>query len=59
MDKAFSVDEPPFKVTASNITQDKETRIGDWTDAQIRTLLRKGARPNGTPIATVMPTGLY
>jgi mono/diheme cytochrome c family protein len=63
MDKAFSgflqFDEPPFKVTASNITQDKETGIGNWTDAQIRTLLRKGVRPNGTPIATVMPTGFY
>ena len=29
----LSWDEPPFKVTASNITQDKETGIGAWTDA--------------------------
>ena len=38
MDKAFSGglswDEPPFKVTAPNITPDKETGIGNWTDAQ-------------------------
>ena len=63
MEKAFSGglswDEPPFKVTAANITQDKDTGIGSWTDAQIKTLLRTGKRPNGVPIASVMPTGFY
>ncbi len=38
MEKAFSgglsCDEPPFKVTAPNITPDKETGIGNCTDAQ-------------------------
>jgi mono/diheme cytochrome c family protein len=62
-DKALSggleFDEPPFKVTAANITQDKDTGIGNWTDAQIKTLLRTGKRPNGVPIAAVMPTGFY
>ena len=33
----LSCDEPPFKVTAPNITPDKETGIGNWTDAQIKT----------------------
>jgi mono/diheme cytochrome c family protein len=55
----LSWDEPPFKVTAPNITQDKETGIGKWTDAQIKTLLRTGMRPNGVHIAMVMPTGFY
>ena len=55
----LSWDEPPFKVTAPNITQDKETGIGSWTDAQIKTLLRTGMRPNGVHIAMVMPTGFY
>lgn len=55
----LSWNEPPFKVTASNITQDKETGIGGWTDAQIKTLLRTGTRPNGVHIAMVMPTGFY
>ena len=63
MEKAFSggltFDEPPFKVTASNITQDKETGIGSWTDAQIKTALRKGVRPNGTPLAMIMPSDFY
>ncbi len=52
-------DEPPFKVTGSNITQDKETGIGGWTDAQIKHLLRTGQRPNGVQIAEVMPTSFY
>lgn len=52
-------DEPPFKVVASNITQDKETGIGGWTDAQIKHLLRTGQRPNGVQIAEVMPTSFY
>ena len=52
-------DEPPFKVTASNITQDKDTGIGKWSDADIKKLLRDGVRPDGTPIAPVMPTGFY
>jgi mono/diheme cytochrome c family protein len=63
MDKAFSGglswDEPPFKVTAPNITQDKDTGIGNWSDADIKKLLRTGVRPNGVQIAEVMPTSFY
>ena len=63
MEKAFSGglswDEPPFKVTAPNITPDKETGIGKWTDAEIKTLLRTGIRPTGNHIAMIMPTGFY
>ncbi len=63
MEKAFSggleFDEPPFKVTASNITMDKDTGIGSWSDADLKKLLRTGIKPNGTPIAVVMPTGFY
>ena len=57
-EKAFSgfleFDEPPFKVTAPNITPDKETGIGKWTRAQIRTAILTGKRPNGTPLAEIM-----
>lgn len=63
MDKAFSGglswDEPPFKVTAPNITQDKATGIGAWSDADIKKLMRTGKRPNGVQIAEVMPTAFY
>jgi mono/diheme cytochrome c family protein len=55
----LSWDEPPFKVTAPNITQDKETGIGSWTDAQIKTLLLTGKNPHGIQVAEVMPTSFY
>src|SRR5690349_18765150 len=55
----LSWDEPPFKVTAPNITQDKETGIGKWSDADIKKVLRTGIRPDGVHIAMVMPTGFY
>ena len=42
-------DEPPFNVTAPNITPDKETGIGNWTDDHIKTLLLTGKHPNGVP----------
>jgi len=62
-EKAFTggleFDEPPFKVTAPNITPDKETGIGKYTPAQVKKLLTTGKRPNGTPLAEVMPTGFY
>ena len=38
-------DEPPFDVTAPNITPDKETGIGNWTDAQIKTMMLTGKIP--------------
>jgi len=62
-DKALSggmhFDEPPFDVTASNITPDKDTGIGSWSDAELKTFLRTGVRPNGVPVAVVMPTAFY
>jgi mono/diheme cytochrome c family protein len=59
LSSGLSWDEPPFKVTASNITQDKETGIGSWTDEQIKTALRKGQRPNGVQLAAIMPYDFY
>jgi len=55
----LSWDEPPFKVTAPNITQDKDTGIGKWSDADIKKLMRTGLMPNGVHIAMIMPTGFY
>lgn len=52
-------DEPPFKVTAPNITQDRETGIGKWSDADIEKLLRKGVRPDGVQSAMIMPSDFY
>lgn len=63
MEKAFSGglswDEPPFKVTAPNITPDKETGIGRFSDADIKKMLRKGVKPDGTQLAMIMPSDFY
>jgi mono/diheme cytochrome c family protein len=52
-------DEPPFKVTAPNITADKDSGVGSWSDADLTKVLRTGVRPNGVQIAMVMPTNFY
>ena len=59
LSSGLSWDEPPFKVTASNITQDKETGIGAWSDADIKKALQKGERPNGVQLAAIMPSDFY
>ena len=48
---------PPFAGTASNITQDRETGIGAWTDAEIGRAITQGMRPNHGRMAGV-PLGL-
>ena len=52
-------DEPPFDVTASNITPDKITGIGSWSDAELKRGLVEGVRPNGVPLAPIMPNAFY
>ena len=44
---------------ASNITPDKETGIGNWTDEQIKRAIQNGVRPNGVPLSPHMPFGFY
>jgi mono/diheme cytochrome c family protein len=62
-DKAFSGgltwDEPPFTVTASNITQDRDTGIGKWKPDDLKKFMTSGVRPNGVHVAPLMPTGFY
>src|SRR5215207_1815230 len=52
-------DEPTFRVKGANITPDKDTGIGNWSDADIKKALQQGVRPNGTPIAPIMPYSFY
>jgi hypothetical protein len=42
-----------------NITQDKETGIGGWTDEQIIAAIREGKRPDGENLFPVMPYLMY
>jgi len=52
-------DEEPFKAYASNITPDRETGIGNWTDAQLIKAIREGIRPDGSVIGPPMPIMFY
>ena len=52
-------DEPWFTVKGANITPDKETGIGAWSDDELRKTLLTGVRPNGVTLATVMPYPFY
>jgi mono/diheme cytochrome c family protein len=47
--------EPFFTVKGSNLTPDRDTGIGAWSDADIKRALTEGVRPNGVPLAMVMP----
>jgi mono/diheme cytochrome c family protein len=44
---------------ASNITPDRATGIGKWTDDQIATAIRTGVRPDGKRLAPIMPYPFY
>ena len=50
---------PEMILITANITQDKETGIGAWTDAEIVTALTKGVRPDGGKLHPIMPYGFY
>lgn len=39
----------------SNLTRDKDTGLGGWTDDQIATALTRGIRPDGRKLALIMP----
>ncbi len=53
-------DEKPFTTYATNITQDRETGIGAWSDDEIILAFREGMRPRGGRIiGPPMPIGLY
>jgi mono/diheme cytochrome c family protein len=38
-----------------NLTPDKETGLGDWTDDQIISAITAGVRPDGRRLAPIMP----
>lgn len=42
-------------IPARNITQDKETGIGNWTDGEIYRAIVMGVSKDGEPLAPVMP----
>jgi len=55
--RAFPI--PLGTVYSTNITPDKETGLGSWTDQQIRDAIVKGVRSDGSNIIPVMPYEAY
>lgn len=55
----FKIVDPGFEVYSANITPDKETGIGSWTDAQIITAIRTGKSREGKIIFPPMPVPTY
>src|SRR5215813_11456205 len=52
-------DGPYGTVYSSNITPERETGIGGWTDEQIITATRSGRRPNGERLLPVHPYTVF
>jgi mono/diheme cytochrome c family protein len=52
-------DGPFGTVYSSNITPDKQTGIGGWTDEEIITAIRLGRRPNGERLIPVHPYPVF
>ena len=49
----------PTSVYAPNITPDKETGIGAWSDQQIAAAIHDGVRPDGSRLRAPMPQSAY
>ena len=52
-------DGPFGTVYSTNITPDRQTGIGTWTDEQIITAIRLGRRPNGERLLPVHPFPIF
>lgn len=60
----LTITTPAFVATAPNITPDRDTGIGSWSDVDIKRALVEGVRPDharlpGVALAAVMPIGFY
>lgn len=51
----FKIDYDGAIITTRNITSDKETGIGGWTDAQIKRAITKGIDKDGKQLIPLMP----
>lgn len=52
-------DEPTYTVKGANITPDRETGIGSWSAGDVKRAIQQGVRPNGVPLAPIMPHAFY
>lgn len=49
----------PGKFYAKNITPDKETGLGNWTDGEIYRAMTKGVSKDGKPLFPIMPYNAF
>jgi mono/diheme cytochrome c family protein len=65
MDKQFAGSNVGFQIPglgtyyAPNLTPDKDTGLGNWSEADIVKAMRTGERPDGRKLIPVMPYGWY
>lgn len=64
MEKRFSGgsqlwDTPAYTVRGSNITPDRETGIGAWSDDEVKRAISEGTHRHGRPLAPQMPFPFY
>ena len=50
---------PDGGLITANITREKVTGIGAWSDAEIAAAITQGVRPDGSQIHPIMPYGFY
>ncbi len=50
---------PMAKIYSTNLTADKETGLGGWSEQQIHDAMVKGIRPNGEQLIPAMPYEAY
>lgn len=55
----FVITEEGFSAYAPNITPDRETGIGDWTDAELETAIRRGISRDGRVLGPPMAFAYY
>ncbi len=49
----------PGHVRAPNLTPDKDTGVGNWTDGELMRAIREGVSKDGRPLFPMMPYGSY
>ncbi|HVJ55560.1 MAG TPA: c-type cytochrome [Aliidongia sp.] len=54
-----AVIQPAFTAYPPNLTPDRDTGLGDWTEDQIVTALREGRKPDGSILRPPMPIDFY
>jgi mono/diheme cytochrome c family protein len=52
-------DEKAYTVRGTNITPDRETGIGSWSEGDLKRALTEGIRPSGAHLAPQMPFAFY